>query len=118
HPEKDTVRDYPDLAADVDLGVLSDDGKLVAQLRMKRLKRVEQSVARRPRGLADDDLPVPVAQLEFVDRGYGALPRPDVADDHEVVREVYRVEDREDRKGLFRCPADHFSGLPLSFFLR
>src|SRR2546428_4711529 len=63
---------------------------------MKRLERIEESVAGGPRGLTDDNLPLPLPQSVFVNRGYGALPRSDITDDNEMFREVYRVEDRED----------------------
>ena len=60
---------------------------------MKRLERIIEGVARGPRGLADDDLPVPFGQFVFMNRGYSALSRADVADEYEMVREFYRVKD-------------------------
>jgi hypothetical protein len=33
-----------------------------------------------------------------VNRGDGALPRSNIADDYEMFREIYRVKDREDRE--------------------
>src|SRR5438445_11015703 len=69
---------------------------------MKRLERIEESITAGSRGLADDNLLLPLPQSVFVNRGYGALPRSDIADDYEVFREVYRGKDREDRKRRFR----------------
>src|SRR5208283_968582 len=103
HPEQDTVSDYLDSAADIDLGVLRDDRQLLLYFWVERLERVEQGVARGPRRLADYDLPVPVVRLELVNRGHGALSRPDVADNYEVVREIYGVEYGEDRE-IWPCP--------------
>src|SRR2546428_16089 len=51
---------------------------------MKRLERIEESVAGGPRRLTDDNLPLPHPQSVFVNRGYGALPRSDITDDYEV----------------------------------
>src|SRR2546428_13070195 len=68
---------------------------------MKRLERVVESVAGRPRWFADDDLPPTLRQLEFVNGGDGALPSADIADNQEMFREVYRVKNREDRKRRF-----------------
>ena len=79
---------------------------------MKRLERVVESVARSPRWLADDDLPLALRQFEFVNRGDGALPSADIADDQEMFREVDRIKDREDRKRRF--PAFVSRSLPLS----
>src|SRR6266566_2846260 len=69
---------------------------------MKRLERIVERVARSPRWLADHDLPGFLRQFVFVNRGYGALPSADIADNQEMFREVYRVKDREDRKRRFR----------------
>src|SRR2546428_10624630 len=69
---------------------------------MKRLERVVESVAGRPRWFADDDLPPTLRQLEFVNGGDGALPSADIADNQEMFREVYRVKNREDRKRRVR----------------
>lgn len=55
-----------------------------------------ERVACSPRRLPDDDLLLSLRQLEFVNRSDSALPSPDIADDQEVLGEVYRIENRED----------------------
>ena len=40
-----------------------------------------------------------------MNRGYSAFSRADIADDYEMVREIYRVKDREDRKLWFQLYA-------------
>ncbi len=73
-----------------------------------------ESIACRPRRFADDDLPQSLAQLVFVNRGYGALPGPYVAYYQEMFREVYRVKDREDREFRFRPFVSRFLCLALN----
>src|SRR5436309_11045064 len=85
---------------------------------MKRLERIEESVAGGPRGLTDDDLPLPLPQSVFVNRGYGALPRSNIPDYYEVFREVYRVEDGEDWESWFWPFVNRFLGLALQSILR
>src|SRR3989442_10828327 len=84
------------------MSVLRNDSQFISQCWMKRLERIEESVAGGPRGLTDDNLPLPLPQSVFVNRGYGALPRSDITDNYEVFLEVYRIEDREDWESWFR----------------
>src|SRR6266705_2450596 len=88
-------------AIDIDLSVLRNNCQLVSQFWIERLKRIVESVTGGPRGLANDDLPPPLGQFVFVNRGYSALPGPDVADDYEMFREIYRIKNREDWKFWF-----------------
>src|SRR5207249_10240358 len=96
HSQQDPVRDYLDLAIDIDLRVLCNDRQFIIQFWIERLERIMESIACRPRRFADDDLPQSLAQIVFANRGYGALPGPHIAYYQEMFREVYRVKDREE----------------------
>src|SRR5262249_39120108 len=91
HPKEDPVGDNLETSSDVYSCVPCDYCEFVFQFRVKGLQRIEQSAARSPGGLSDDDLPLPLVTFEFVHGNDGTLPRTSIPDHHEMPRKLYRI---------------------------